>query len=261
MEQERNLEIDNLRNSIAGGHPDRFKYDPEHGNKVLAKKTNQFEIEAYQKIYIDDENHPHYKANIIFRNFLPKYHGHHEEDGEIHIKLDNLMFGMENASILDLKMGTSSITVNTPKKLYEKVSQKDAKTTSVSLGFRVTALIVKDEKGEIVEKIRKPHETVDASNMHEFIIKVLKSNSHPEVNREALDFFKLRAIEMLNYFKNHHARRIAGSSILLIVDNINKRYEMKIIDLSSCEDFEDQSKRDEGYILGIESLIQLFDRI
>ena len=83
------------------------------------------------------------------------------------------MCGLDNASVLDLKMGTSSITVNTPKENYELISKKDAKTTSVSLGLRITALIVKDENGKVTEKIRKPHNTVNESNMHEFVVKVL----------------------------------------------------------------------------------------
>ena len=76
MDTDKNINrVESLYSVIAGGHPDRFKYDPQEGNKILAKKTNKFEIEAYQKIYIDDENHPHYKANIIFINLLPKFHG------------------------------------------------------------------------------------------------------------------------------------------------------------------------------------------
>lgn len=51
---------------------------------------------------------------------------------------------MQNASILDIKMGTSSITVNTPLHKYDIIKAKDAKTTTVSLGMRVTGLIVKD---------------------------------------------------------------------------------------------------------------------
>ena len=46
---------------------------------------------------------------------------------------------------------------------------------------------------------------------------------------------------MLDYYENHHSRFISGSSILMIVDNVTKKYEMKIIDLSSSLEFDDLS--------------------
>ena len=45
----------------------------------------------------------------------------------------------------------------------------------------------------------------------------------------------------------------------MIIDNVTKKYEMKIIDLSSSQDYDDLSKRDEGYILGIQNLIKFLN--
>ena len=64
---------------------------------------------------------------------------------------------------------------------------------------------------------------------------------------------------MLGYFKNHHSRRITGSSILMIADHSVKKYAIKIIDLSSCSDFDELDKRDEGYVFGIENLIRIMN--
>jgi len=66
---------------------------------------------------------------------------------------------------------------------------------------------------------------------------------------------------MLDYFVNHHSRQIVGSSILFIVDNINNQHDMRIIDIASSEDFDDVSKRDEGYIIGLQSLIKILSTI
>lgn len=57
------------------------------------------------------------------------------------------MHGMPHASVLDIKMGTTSITVNTAIEKHERVRAKDALTTSVKLGMRITAMIVKDSQG------------------------------------------------------------------------------------------------------------------
>ena len=54
------------------------------------------------------------------------------------------MYNKPYAAVLDLRMGTSSITAITPEHLYEYITQKDQKTTTSTLGFRVTAYILKD---------------------------------------------------------------------------------------------------------------------
>ena len=69
------------------------------------------------------------------------------------------------------------------------------------------------------------------------------------------------ARDILDYFEKHHSRMITGSSILTIIDNVNKSYEMKIIDLSSSKEFDDLSQRDEGYIKGLKNFIKFLDEI
>ena len=56
---------------------------------------------------------------------------------------------------------------------------------------------------------------------------------------------------MLKFFEEHNSRKITGSSVLFLVDNINNSYEMKIIDISSMDDYVDLNERDEGYIKGL----------
>ena len=147
-----------VHSGIAGGHPERFQIDQELGESVLNKVTNKYEVEAYEKIFTADVNDIRYGANQAFKKFLPTYHGSFtSENGETYIKLENLLLGRPNANILDLKMGTSSITVNTPLDRYDYSNQKDAKTTSVSLGFRVTGYIIKDKSGKVVQREIKPH--------------------------------------------------------------------------------------------------------
>lgn len=54
-------------------------------------------------------------------------------------------------------MGTSTITCNTPKDRIDYINEKDAKTTSVKLGFRVTGFVLKNKEGEVVERVIKQH--------------------------------------------------------------------------------------------------------
>ena len=109
-----------MHSGIAGGHPERFKLDPVLGEAALTKVTNKFEVEAYEKIFTKDVNDVRFSANQTFHKFLPTYYGSFTTDsGETFIKLENLLQGRPNANILDLKMGTSSITVNTPLDMYD----------------------------------------------------------------------------------------------------------------------------------------------
>lgn len=151
---------------IAGGHIDRFSFDPTHGDKILFKMTNEYEIQSFEKVFNtknEDEllkrrgENSRNKANLFFQKFLPKYYGYcMKEEGVFQIKLENLLADKPHASVLDLKMGTTSITVNTPLENYDKVRQKDKKTTTVTHGIRVTALLIKDKNGQVSERIRKP---------------------------------------------------------------------------------------------------------
>lgn len=101
-------------------------------------------------------------------------------------------------------MGTTSITVNTPPEKIDYSNKKDAKTTSLTLGFRVTAYIIKDKNGQVSEKEYKPHGKALAEHIPGIISKVLCGNERQSINKEALAFFKKRAGEMLDYFENHH---------------------------------------------------------
>ncbi len=55
-----------VHSGIAGGHPERFKIDPVLGESVLAKATNKFEVEAYEKIFTKDVNDIRFAANGNF---------------------------------------------------------------------------------------------------------------------------------------------------------------------------------------------------
>jgi hypothetical protein len=76
---------------------------------------------------------------------------------EINIKFENLLKGKQNSSVIDLKMGTTTITFNTKPHKIENVHLKDARTTTKSLGFRVTGYVIKTASGGIQEKAYKPH--------------------------------------------------------------------------------------------------------
>jgi hypothetical protein len=137
---------------------------------------------------------------------------------------------------------------------------KDAHTTTESMGFRVTGYIFKDENGNNVEKEFKPHHKAKAEMLHGLFEKFFKTGGRDEVNTEAVDYFKSRTREMLDYFENYNSSEIIGSSLFFMLDNTSNFYDMRIIDISSVVDYEDLNKRDEGYIKGLKSIIEVLNQ-
>lgn len=70
---------------------------------------------------------------------------------EVFMKIENLLAGHQNASVIDLKMGITTITLNTVPHRIETCNKKDAATTTKTLGFRITGYIFKDEEGNVTE--------------------------------------------------------------------------------------------------------------
>ena len=66
------------------------------------------------------------------------------------------MLGRENANIIDLKMGTSTVTCNIiSEKRLQKRLEKDKATTSSKLGMKVIGYVIKSSQKTIEEKFYK----------------------------------------------------------------------------------------------------------
>ena len=75
---------------------------------------------------------------------------------DYYIKLENLLESRSGASIIDLKMGTSTVTCNiTSESKLKKRHEKDQITTSRKLGIRVIGYVIKSREKEIEEKFYK----------------------------------------------------------------------------------------------------------
>jgi len=141
--------------------------------------------------------------------------------GETMIRIENFLHTRPKANVLDLRMGTSSITINTPPHKYDYIRDKDHKTTTETLGFRVTAYIIKDSEGNVIEKEVKPHGKVLAEHIPGIFRRILSGNQNRDINKDALNFLLRRTSELIEYFENHNSRAITGSSVLIMIDNVS----------------------------------------
>lgn len=76
------------------------------------------------------------------KQFVPKFYGSqsNEDKTETKIGLENLLNPAPNASYMDIKLGTSTITINTLKKGEQEIARrtaKDKQTTSEELGYTI----------------------------------------------------------------------------------------------------------------------------
>ncbi|CDW84054.1 UNKNOWN [Stylonychia lemnae] len=261
--------------TIAGGHKDRFFIANQYGESIIIKQTNLNEMVAYEKIFNSKSSDPRFRENQVLKNFLPKYYGVQELEApsiyqddslskdNIPILLENLLADKPNASILDLKMGTSSLSLKKRAKHdVERIKLKDSMTTTKTLGFRVTGYIIKDSNGNTLEKVVKPHGKIKAEQIPIILQKLLSfQNDQNGINSEAIEYLKSQISKMIKYFQNIHSRQMQCSSLFIIIDNLNRKYDIKIVDLSSCQDFKSLEERDTGFIFGLTNLLAILQTL
>ena len=121
------------------------------GDRVT-KVTKLEEVINYRKIF-DDHAAP--TSLTKMRQFLPMYHDDfpNEDDCEKWmITVENLLYGMENGSFIDLKLGTSTLTSDKEGRVYLETTRKlldEFWTCSGAYGFTICGMNMKNpENGE-----------------------------------------------------------------------------------------------------------------
>jgi len=97
------------------GHVQRIKFS----DKVVLKETGVSELQFYQQVFA-----PNAASNLVgFRQFIPMFYGGDEQVGSKEsvtkqssgciLKIENIMKDLRDdyLSVIDLKIGTSSITM------------------------------------------------------------------------------------------------------------------------------------------------------
>lgn len=160
------------------------------------------------------------------------------------------MSGKEDANIIDIKMGTSTITCNikgNPKRL-EKRLLKDMNTTTSKLGMKIIGYVIKSLERCISEKFYKfPYKSEKEIPL---VFKKLFSFPNTDnkdeadeydINREAQEYILKELYRLLDFIANRSNRDIKGASILILVDHFSRNYTVKMIDLSTIEVYADPS--------------------
>ena len=168
--------------NISGGHQEDFI---KKGDRIL-KKAKPNEVKFYQQLYAEDAS----PALKEFRALAPEFLGIEEIEGEKFIIMEDLLQNLPNGSLMDIKLGRETYPPHADIEKKTKENEKNQKTTTLELGFRVTGLIRRDKQGNVIEKSTR-HDCyffVTKDNIVEKIRNIFKSNEQESVNKEALEY-------------------------------------------------------------------------
>ncbi|CAD8184624.1 unnamed protein product [Paramecium pentaurelia] len=245
---------------ITGGHLQSFQIKDD----LIIKTTKKGEFQFYSTL--NDKTNPFYEENQRLIKFMPKLISLDEK--ACSITMENLSYGLENGSIIDLKIGYKTYNPNGPAIKREKELKKAAQCDQKYMGFRVAGIKIRDQIGALT--VNKNGSDAykwirNDKQMREIIEQVFQSNLVEEPNKEALQGcikFIQELIEVLQTSK----RIFRNTSILIIVDNMAKKYRIKWIDFNYVMKLSDdcenpQAQVDDNIIGGLKYLTSMLRQI
>ena len=149
---------------------------------------------------------------------------------DYYLRLGNLMKGRENASIIDLKMGKSTVTCNIiDSQRMAKRLAKDKGSTSSSLGFKVIGYVIKSATKEAEERFYKFPQKKE-SDIPDIFRRILSypaehsehfHETEQKINHDAQKFILNELYKLLDFLKNRSSRDIKGASLLILADHFS----------------------------------------
>ena len=175
------------------------------------------------------------------RPFVPHLYGVNDTGNPKmkEIVIENLLYGLEYGSFVDIKLGTNTLTKGKEKNLVKKGARDfmDVEvTTSHLMGFTVCGMNLKDpatgkpRDGGKVKKHQAPRNSQEAEL---YLENFFKYEGTPD--KKGISFMIDELKKMLKYFKEENEHIIRGMSVFFVVDSEKKNYVCKLIDLVSFE--------------------------
>ncbi|EGR29138.1 hypothetical protein IMG5_162410 [Ichthyophthirius multifiliis] len=250
---EKIIENSQKKSLISAGHQSKFQIKD---NKIF-KQAKENELLFYKKLWIEKQQ------QADFLKFIPIFYGLEQIEEQEYVVLQNLTQNCQLGSIIDLKIGQNTIHESYTQKKHDEALLKDHNSTSFTLGFRISGVIIKDQKGVPIEKVNlgKFLQKFTKEQTQEYIIKVFKSNQKEEINMEALENFMIFTQDLLEFFEKRNKKRFIASSIIIIVDNIQNTYQFKLIDFNYVDDLKEDKNKDNNFIFGLQNLINMLQDI
>lgn len=230
----------------AGGHVGIFIFE---GDRLL-KRSKPGEIRFFE--WLMQQNTPLFTD---FKFLAPTFYGVEHRDGDDYVVLENLLAGYDHPNIMDCKIGRITWTANRSEETIRRRKIKSNLTTSSSLGFRVSGLVVKDNQGNKIEQILKKeaYNNINQANIHEYFRKIVTDGDRLQV--EVIEQFIRETERLKEWFRRNTEKTFKASSILYI-NGKNGKAQCRYIDFTHTEDAE--GKTDDNVIEGLQNIITVW---
>jgi len=140
------------------------------------------------------------------------------------------------------------------------MGKKDAATTTVTLGMRISGLrSYQSKKSEYVVKDKSWGKKVKDNTMAESIAIFFSDGVSVRKNVIKALLPKLKKIQ--EYFESQHDLRFFSSSLLFLFEGLDSesvKVDVRMIDFAHVHQIHDGG-RDEGYLVGMKNLMKIFE--
>jgi 1D-myo-inositol-tetrakisphosphate 5-kinase/inositol-polyphosphate multikinase len=217
-----------------GGHEGSFKkQELDKLMKPVSEKELHFYVDILEKVPSVAE-------------FVPPFFGTSRIDDKNYVVLADLTHGFKKPSIMDVKMGTTSVGEDANPEKKAAMEAKDKGSTTATLGIRIV--------GQRTYQITTgTYDTTD---------KRWGQNVKTEDFLASLSRFFNNGREM-RWFEHQHDLRFYSSSLLFLYEGdvtAEPRFEIRMIDFAHVHEIKDGG-RDEGYLVALKNLIKFLKQI
>lgn len=188
----------------------------------------------------------------VLNSFVPKFHGYRTFGEDRYFGMDNLLHGLREPAILDLKMGTRTWASNaTPEKIKSQ-SGKAAKSTTGKIGVRIVGGKYRLVRGGEWQRngYKNDKEAADEAEVTEELARFLCSDALRQQAAKEVD--RLSA-----WFTSQREFAFYASSLLLAYDTTElpnpEELRFTMIDFAHVEEPTPEGG-DQSYITGLDSM-------
>lgn len=194
----------------------------------------------------------------VLCDFVPRFEAVRERDGKRYIVMANLLEGLKEPAVVDIKIGKQTWEPGATPEKVESQTKKAKKSTSGTHGLRVVGGIYREEVGGEWQKIGHKY-GVEGKSEADLVSMVASFLRTPLLRSLTLTRLK----ELVAWFKQQRQFAFKGSSLLIAYDTASlpdpKDLRFGMIDFAHVHDCE--AEGDQNYLFGLETLVRLIEAV